>query len=152
MKKYCFTDEKIEVDGHTLHRIKALVPIQEFAVKIGQLGGWIESEDNLSHNGKAWVDEEGKVYGDARVEGNTIVCGYARVYGQATLCGNKPGNLMVAGSAEVYGRAEIRGQVDVTDSARVFGNARIHGFGLNRLQALSIYGDSCLSEGSCIGT
>ena len=57
MKKYEFTGETKRVElwnrTATLHRIKATV---EFGfVKVGELGGWIEKEENLSHEGKAWV-------------------------------------------------------------------------------------------------
>ena len=45
-KKYELTDETMEWEGHTLHRIKALRDFND--VKAGDLGGWVESEDNLS--------------------------------------------------------------------------------------------------------
>lgn len=64
--KYEFTGEvKIEF-GVKLHRIRALVAIAAIGVAAGDLGGWIESEKNLS-----------QVYGDARVSGD------AQVYGNA---------------------------------------------------------------------
>ena len=43
-KKYELTDETMEWEGHTLHRIKALRDFNY--VKAGDLGGWVESEDN----------------------------------------------------------------------------------------------------------
>lgn len=69
MKKYEFTGETKRVElwnrTATLHRIKATV---EFGfVKVGELGGWIEKEENLSHEGKAWVWGNAKVCGDAEV-------------------------------------------------------------------------------------
>ena len=84
MKKYEFTGETKRVElwnrTATLHRIKATV---EFGfVKVGELGGWIEKEENLSHEGKAWV------CGDAKVWGNANVCGDAKVWGNAKVCGN----------------------------------------------------------------
>ena len=43
-KKFTLTDETIQFKGKTLHRIKA---IKSFGhVKEGELGGWVESEDN----------------------------------------------------------------------------------------------------------
>ena len=51
--KYELTDEKIDVDGHTLYRIRAL---KDFGgIKAGELGGFIEDEKNLAQEGKAWV-------------------------------------------------------------------------------------------------
>ena len=76
MKKYEFTGETKQIEllsrTATLHRIRAVV---EFGfVKVGDLGGWIEKEENLSHVGKAWV------CGDAEVWGNAKVCGDAEVF------------------------------------------------------------------------
>ena len=49
--------------GKKLFRIKALI---EFGnVKAGELGGFVEKEENLSHDGNAWVC------------GNAVVCGNA---------------------------------------------------------------------------
>ena len=59
-KKYKLTEETLETDGRTLHRIMAL---RDFGnARKGDIGGWIENEDNLSHCGDCWV------YGDAKVE------------------------------------------------------------------------------------
>ena len=84
MKKYEFTGETKRVElwnrTATLHRIKATV---EFGfVKVGELGGWIEKEENLSHEGKAWV------WGNAKVCGDAEVCGDAKVCGDANVCGD----------------------------------------------------------------
>ena len=91
-KKYELTDEILEVGGHVLHRIKAL---RDFGnVKKGDIGGWIECEDNLSHDDDCWV------YGEARVCGEASVYGKAEVYGDAR----------VYGKAEVYGEARVCGE------------------------------------------
>ena len=84
MKKFEFTGETKTISlffrTATLHRIRA---VAEFGlVKIGDLGGWIEKEENLSHEGKAWV------CGDAEVWGNAKVCGDAKVWGNAEVCGD----------------------------------------------------------------
>ena len=82
MKKYEFTGETKQINllfrTATLHRIRAVV---EFGlVKIGDLGGWIEKEENLSHDGKAWVWGNAKVWGNAEVCGDAKVCGDAEVF------------------------------------------------------------------------
>ena len=69
MKKFEFTGETKTISlffrTATLHRIRA---VAEFGlVKVGDLGGWIEKEENLSHEGKAWVWGNAKVCGDAKV-------------------------------------------------------------------------------------
>ena len=98
-RKYELTDETMELDGTTLHRIKALVDFSD--VKAGDLGGWIESEDNLSPYGNAWV------YGNARVFGNACVSDDAQVFGHAW----------------VFGHARVFGNARVSDHAWVFGHA-----------------------------
>ena len=76
MKKFELTAEFVtNVFGKKLFRIKALVAFGN--VEKGELGGFIEKEDNLSHDGDAWV------YGNARVYGNAQVSGNARVSGNA---------------------------------------------------------------------
>ena len=88
MKKFELTSEFItNIFGTKLFRIKALI---EFGnVKAGELGGFVEKEENLSQDGNAWVYDSARVYdnarvcGDARVYGNACVCGDACVYGDA---------------------------------------------------------------------
>ena len=65
MKKYELTDETIAFYGKTLHRIRAcrdFVTIAGKQVKVGDLGGFVETEENLSHDGLCWV------YGNAEVQ------------------------------------------------------------------------------------
>ena len=76
-KKYEFTGETKERCGHTLHRIRAIVDIAY--AKAGEIGGWIESESNLSEYGNAWVCGNAEVCGDAKVCGDAWVCGDAKV-------------------------------------------------------------------------
>lgn len=94
-KKYKLTKETKEVDGHILHRIQAL---KDFGnVRKGELGGWIEKEENLSQEGNCWVYDEAMVFGNARVTGNAQVFGNARIYG----------DVQVYGNAWVYSNAQI---------------------------------------------
>jgi len=59
-KKYILTDDVIDFNSHTLHRIKA---VRDFdCVKAGDLGGFIESEKNLDHDGDAWLTGDAWVY------------------------------------------------------------------------------------------
>ena len=131
MKKYEFTGETKRVElwnrTATLHRIKATV---EFGfVKVGELGGWIEKEENLSHEGKAWVCGNAEVCGDAKVWGNAEVCGDAKVCGNAEVCGDAKvwGNAKVCGDAEVCGNAEVCGDAKVCGNAKVCGDAEVCG-------------------------
>ena len=95
-KKY----ELLPKEENGLCRIKALIDIPDYGVKIGDIGGYIESEKNLSHEGKCWVSGDAWVFGNARVYENAQVSGNSWVSGDAKVFGN----------ARVYGDAEVFGQ------------------------------------------
>ncbi len=72
-KHFELTEEtQVITGGIKLYRIKATSNIDRLGVKIGDIGGWVEREDNLT--------------GNACVYGNACVDGDARVYGDADIC------------------------------------------------------------------
>ena len=112
MKKYEFTGETKEFNDATLHRIRAL---KDFGyVEAGDLGGWIEKEENLSHDGGYWVSDDAQVSGDARVYGNAWVSGDAWVSDDARVSGDAwvSDDARVSGNAWVAGDAEIKAPKD----------------------------------------
>ena len=124
-KHFILTEEfKINSDGVKLFRIQCTRKIP--TVNIGDLGGFIEKEKNLS--GNAWVEQDAEVYGNAWVSGNDWVSGNARVYGNAEVSGYTLvyGNARVFGNARIYGNAEVYGDAWVSGNAWVYGNARIY--------------------------
>ena len=72
MKKYELTSETKVINGVKLHQIKALNSFGN--IKEGDLGGWIESEKNLSQDGNAKVYDNAKVGENAEVSGTIVVC------------------------------------------------------------------------------
>ena len=65
-KKFEFTEEtKTTSRGVTVKRIVALRDFGD--VKVGDKGGFLEKEENLSHDNDCWVYDEAQVYGEARV-------------------------------------------------------------------------------------
>lgn len=56
---------------HTLYRIQAIRDIPGI-VKAGEKGGYIEHEDNLSHDGNCWL-KYGYVYNGSKIENNAQV-------------------------------------------------------------------------------
>lgn len=72
-------------------------------VKVGELGGWIEKEGNLSHNGNAWVSDNACVTGNAQVRDNAHVAGNACVSGDTWVSGNAhvTGNAWVSKIADL---------------------------------------------------
>ena len=70
-KKYEFTGETRALSSTTiLHRIRAVIDIPSAGVNAGDIGGWIESDSNLSHSGNAWVSGDAWVVGDAHINSN----------------------------------------------------------------------------------
>ena len=164
-KKYKLTDETISLNGATLYRIEALKDFGE--IKKGDKGGFIESEDNLSHEGNAWVYDDACVYDNAlvtdnacvsdnaRVYGNSLVYSNAQVYNNARMCGNARvcgnaqvygytyvyGNSLVYGNARVSDNAYVYDNASVSDNARVWGNVRVYG-------NTNVCGDAEISTGS----
>ena len=125
--KYKLTKVTKIVFGVTLHQIQSL---QDFwHIKSGDLGGWVESEKNLSQFCNAWVSGNAMVFGNARVYGNARVFGDAWVSDDATVSGEAwvYGNARVFGKARVYGNARVFGNAWVFGKARVYGNARVSG-------------------------
>ena len=104
-KKYEFTGMTKDFLGITLKQIRALVTISG-VVTAGDVGGWVESESNLSQvSGNAWVYGDALVYGNAKVYGDAWVSGDALVYGDSSLfwaskVGTENGTLTVFNSQD----------------------------------------------------
>lgn len=132
-KKYELTDEvKKFSTGKVLHRIRAVKQFticEGVVVKKGEYGGWVESEDNLSQDGSAWVYDNAMVYGTSRVYGSAVILGSARVFGSACVFGEAMvfESAHVCGEALVHGNASVHGTARVFDHACVCGNAQIFG-------------------------
>jgi len=147
-KKYMMLSESIEMDGHILYRIQALVPFSD--VQAGQMGGFIESEENLSHDGLAWIYDDAcacdgsRVYGDAQLRNRATIRDNAQAYDSAVL----EDDSLVDEEAEVYGRARMRGcsrasgtsciydDVELIEDAHARGNSRAYGSTILRNQAV----------------
>ena len=69
-RKYELTKKKKVFLGTTLYRIRALKDFELLdgtIIHAGDLGGWVEKEDNLSQEGSAWVSGEAEVYSTTHV-------------------------------------------------------------------------------------
>lgn len=140
------TEKKYEmIPEFNLFRVKAL---RNFGlVTKGDIGGYIEKEDNLSHEGNCWVYDNAKVLHNARVYGNAVlhsnarvlheaqvygyavltdnvtVCDHAKIFGDA----NVGRDAVIRGKAAVYGFAQITGDAVIADKATVCDNAFVGG-------------------------
>ena len=121
MKKYELTEEtKTLAGGAALHRIRTLMDIPRHGVKAGELGGFVEGENNLSQDGNAWVSGDAEVYGDAWVSSNAKVSDKAEVSGNAKVYGNAK----VSGNAEVRGDAKVSANSDYMVIKNIWSSGR----------------------------
>jgi hypothetical protein len=101
--KYKLTEQTRDYYDITLYRIEATSSFGD--VKEGDLGGWIEKEDNLSQRGEAWIADEAIVYNNARICCNALVSGNDLLYGKAMLSGRA----MFTNMASLFGKAYFCG-------------------------------------------
>lgn len=130
---YELTDETIEFDGHTLHRIRCIKDFRN--ITKGTLGGFVESYNNLFD--EAWVGDDAKVYAGATVVGIASVCDNAC----ACHCA------VIADRARIYGSAIISGCVRIDGSAEISESSVIRQRDSWPLLALSGY---CVIGGNAV--
>ncbi|MBQ8806281.1 MAG: hypothetical protein IJZ68_07510 [Bacteroidaceae bacterium] len=124
MPKYYLTNNVIEVDGRKLHQIEAARDIPEIGVQEGDLGGFVESERNLSHKGTAWIFA-GNVYENASVgDGATVRGEGVRVHGNAKLSGGFTAydEVHLYGKFQGTGCGKAAGRVDACDNTIICGS------------------------------
>lgn len=89
------TDDIIFWKAHTLYRIQYKKDVCDF-ISAGDLGGYLESIDNLSEEGDCMVIGDAKVWGNSTVSGNARVSGGAQIY-----------NSNISDNARVFDYAEV---------------------------------------------
>jgi carbonic anhydrase/acetyltransferase-like protein (isoleucine patch superfamily) len=172
-KKYEFTGETKVYCGTTLKRIRA---VRNFTLKSGievakgDLGGWLEREENLSHSDSAWVFGnamvydgamvygDAEVYGNAKVHDNAKVFAEVQVYGYAEVCGDAEVGLnawvfdhaLVNDSARVGGYAWVYGNAWVYSNGWVYGNAKVCG-NARVCDKAQVYGDAKVYGDAVVG-
>ena len=128
MKKYRLSDASRSVQiGEPGAResivMRQIIALRDFAdVTAGTLGGWVDDENALSHDGNCWIyDENSLVYAGAKIEENARLIDSCEVSHQAIICGNA----RVLASRIGQG-ARLSGNVTV-DNARVHGHCHLFG-------------------------
>lgn len=144
----------IMVDGHKLHRIRAIKPVNN-DVPAGTIGGYIEGYHNLlcTEDTPCWVSGDAMVYDRAKVcdcatvkdgakvcdcamvESDAAVGDIALISGSAVLQGAccvferaiVSGGATISDEVVIRGMAQISGKANVEDRAQVSGYAKVHG-------------------------
>lgn len=151
-EKYELTEEFDEIETWKkgwlqkikVYRIRALRAFAD--VKIGDLGGFVETKQNLSNMDNAWVCGNAKVYGNAEVCGDAKVCDNANIFwcssigsrhATTTMFRNKDNGITVTCGCFMGTLEEFAAQLEKEHGENIFGKeykllielAKIH-FGL----------------------
>lgn len=146
----------IKIGKRKLYRIRSLkeFTVQGYTVKCGDLGGYIESTNNLSQLDNCWVlnsttDSDNNftnygntcVYDDAYVSDDALVHSGSRVYGYAKIYNTAEvtRKSKIFGYAEVYEDAyvegsNISGETEVCGSADI-DNSKLKGYTVVKAEA-----------------
>ena len=125
-KKYKLSNITMKFEGRTLYRIMASKDFGD--VRKGELGGWVQSENNLSQKGNCWIYNNAKCMDNARVfdnslmfdrsemHDNTIIYDYSRMHGNSAMFDN----------SKMYGNSAMYGYSTMLDYATMCGNSEMH--------------------------
>lgn len=121
-KKYEITDFTHPIYPW-LYRIRALTSVNEH-VEAGELGGYVQSEDNLCQQGSSWIYDRAVCCEDAVVSGDARICDDVMVRGSALVTGDArmfewacaEGNCCIR-SGEISRNARVAGEAVVSESA-----------------------------------
>lgn len=148
--KSCISDGEMSIVEIKLYRIQALKTFTKPGgynpvVHVGELGGYVESEDNLSQEGNCWlfdkarVKDGGKIIEDAIVydkclvsknsivRGSSVVGGYCFVTNQSVIIDSRlEGNVIVNGHSTIHSGAYLYGEIGV-DQSNIDGSVNLIG-------------------------
>ena len=138
--KSCISDGETSIVEIKLYRIQALKTFTKPGgcnpvVHVGELGGYVEVEDNLSQDGNCWlfdkarVKDGGKVLDDAIVydkclvsrnaivRGSSVVGGHCFITNQSVIIDSRlEGNVIVNGHSTIHSGAYLYGEIGVDQS------------------------------------
>ena len=152
MKKYeLIKESKDYFAEREIFRIRALKDFSD--IKVGDIGGWVCSEDNLSQEGNCWIYDNAKCLDDARILDNAkmydntmmignsrmydnakmsdssiicdnaVMCGNARMYDTSTMCGSS----MMRGNATMFNNSKMYDRATMFDNSKMYDSAKMCG-------------------------
>lgn len=150
-KKYKLTDITMEFEGRILYRIKALKDFSD--VKKGDLGGWIQSKENLSQEGNCWIYDEAMCMDYARVCDNCTMRDFSAMFNNSRMhdnavmvdntmafdCSTMWDNSIMFGNSKRFENSVMRGDSKIHDCSTISGHSEMLG-------ESELYGDSKLKE------
>lgn len=122
-----------------LHRIRALRDVRE-NVRAGDLGGFVQSEKNLSQDGQSWIADNAVAAEDAYVHGDAILWDYSCVRGSATISGpSRIGGNAIIEDCAIITAGYVHGNVHISGNAKLFANAVTGGIPVV-MEGATVYG------------
>lgn len=105
-----------------LYRIQAIRNIKngEFLIKKKDLGGWIESEQNLSQKGNCWIFPNCIAYQRAHRSGSSLGMGNSTQYGNS----RQYGHSVQSGRSQQYGDSQQSGYSQQNDYSKQLGTSQ----------------------------
>lgn len=146
-KKYEFTGKEVKLTSRKYvanklvtreHILKQIIRLSD-----GLVGGYIESEENLSHSGTCFIYDNAKVYGNAKVCDNSSIYDEVTVYDNAMLCGN----VIVNDNVSIFGNSLLQGDILLSGKSKVYDNALLIGR-MKIGERTSIYGNAFILSGN----
>ena len=138
--KSCISSEEESSVEIKLYRIQALKTFTKSGgynpiIHVGELGGYVETEDNLSQEGNCWIFGDAKVKDGGKVIDDAIIFDKAMVSNNSTIRGNSVvrdrcfvtyrsdifdstlvGDVTVSGQSSIHSRAFLYGEIEVYKS------------------------------------
>jgi hypothetical protein len=87
----------------SLYRIRAIRDFDD--IKKGEIGGFVEGEHNLSHDGGCWILEPAQVVGSSHVSGNARIAGPVRLNDGIHISGDRCIGFGAAQPGQPHGRS-----------------------------------------------
>ena len=147
MKYDILIDEEYTIiyNGRILHRIRALKDFDD--VKTGDIGGYVQTEDNLSQYGNCWIydnakcmdkakcTDDSKMYDNSRMYNNSKMCDYSRMFGNSEMCDNSRmcdysrmcDNSRMCDDSRMFDNSIMYNNSTMCDDSRMFGYSSLHG-------------------------
>lgn len=132
--KSCISDGEMSIVEIKLYRIQALKTFTKPGgynpvVHVGELGGYVEAEDNLSQDGNCWLFDKARVKDGGKVLDDAIV------YDKSLISKNS----IIRGSSVIGGHCFVTNQSVIIDS-RLEGNVTVTGYSIIHSGSY-LYGD-----------
>ena len=137
--KYKLTSDSKVINGDTIYQIECETAFSD--VNVGDLGGWVQSEANLSQDGNCWV------YDNAYISGNANLSENACLYNQSRIIedGKVSGDAVLKDTSTVCLNGNVSGITTLLKGSCISDNAIIGGD--NTLTNFTIGGDAVATQG-----